>query len=54
MVLHFYFYLVFWPCRAACGILVPQPGIEPAPSAVKAWSPAHWTARKFPRGPLVV
>ena len=27
----------------ACGILVPQPGIEPAPSAVKARSPNHWT-----------
>ena len=32
----------------ACGILVPQPGIEPAPSAVKAQSPHHWTARDFP------
>ena len=21
----------FWPPRAACGILVPQPGIEPGP-----------------------
>ena len=34
--------------RAACGILVPQPGIEPGPSAVKAPSPNHWTAREFP------
>ena len=25
-----------------------QPGIEPAPSAVKAQSPNHWTAREFP------
>ena len=25
--------------------LVPQPG----PSAVKAWSPNHWTTREFPR-----
>ena len=31
----------------ACGILVPQPGIETAPSAVKALSPNHWTAREF-------
>ena len=22
--------------------------IEPSPSAVKAWSPNHWTAREFP------
>ena len=31
------------------GSLVPLPGIEPGPSAVKAWSPNHWTAREFPR-----
>ena len=38
----------FWlPCKA-CGILVPRPGIEPGPSAVKAPSPNHWTAREFP------
>ena len=33
----------------AGGILVPQLGIEPWPSAVKAWSPHLWTAREFPR-----
>ena len=27
----FLFFLLFWPCRAACGILVPRPGIVPAP-----------------------
>ena len=32
----------------ACAILVPQPGIEPAPLVVKAQSPNHWTAREFP------
>ena len=32
----------------ACRILVPQPGIEPGPSAVEAWSPTHWSAREFP------
>ena len=31
-----------------CWILVPQPGIEPAPSAVKMQSPDHWTARGSP------
>ena len=37
-------------CRAtlSCVILVAWWGIEPGPSAVKAWSPNHWTARKFP------
>ena len=41
-------YLFFWPCRMACGISVPQPGIKPGPSAVRARSPNHWTAREFP------
>ena len=35
--------------RAVCGIVVPQPGIEPRPLSVKAWSPNHWTIREFPR-----
>ena len=26
----------------ACGILVPRPGIEPRPLAVKAPGPNHW------------
>jgi hypothetical protein len=33
---------------AACGLLVLQPGDEPGPSAVKAWSPNCWTSREFP------
>ena len=33
-------YFFGWGGEAvSCGILVPQPGVEPAPSAVKAWSP---------------
>ena len=28
----------FWPHHTACGILVPRPGIEPAPPALEAWS----------------
>ena len=32
----------------ACGILVPQSGIEPEPLAVKAQSPNHWATREFP------
>ena len=32
----------------ACGILVPQAGIEPGPLAVEAQSPNHWTAGEFP------
>ena len=30
------------------GILVPWPGIEPGPLAVKRQSSDHWTAREFP------
>ena len=39
----------FWPCHVACGILVPGPGTEPVPSAVKVQSPNHRTDREFPR-----
>ena len=31
-----------------CGILVPQPGIEPVSSTLEAWSPNHWMAREVP------
>ena len=40
--------IFFLPHWVACGILVPQPGIEPGPLAERAWSPNHWTAREFP------
>ena len=44
-------YILFFFClhHTACGILVPQQGIEPRPSALKAWSPNHWTTREFPQ-----
>ena len=38
--------LIFWPCRMACRILVPRPGIEPVPPAVEVQSLNHWTARE--------
>ena len=31
---------------AACGILVPPPGFEPAPAALEAQHLNHWTARE--------
>ena len=31
-----------------CGILVPQPGMEPVPPTVEAWSLNHWTVREAP------
>ena len=39
---------MFWPHSTACGILVPQPGIEPVPPALEAQSLNHWTAREVP------
>ena len=33
-----------WPCD----ILAPQPGMEPRPPALEAWSPNYWTAREVP------
>ena len=31
-----------------CGVLVPWPGIEPAPSALEVQSLNHWTTREDP------
>ena len=41
----------FCPHLAACGILVPQPGIKPVLPAVEAQSLNHWTAREVPALP---
>ena len=40
--------LLLWPRCLACGILVPRPGIEPAPPAVEAWSLNLRTTREVP------
>ena len=48
VLLLLFFLKKFWPCRLACWILVPQPGIKFTPCAVKAWSLNHWTTRKVP------
>ena len=34
--------------HVASGILVPQPGTEPAPPALEVWSLKHWTTRQVP------
>ena len=47
-----FFFFFFWPHRTGGVILVPRPGIKLGPSAVKVWSPNHWTAREFPTMPL--
>ena len=47
--LSIFFLFFFWLHLTVWGILVPQPGIEPGPSAVRARSPNHWATREFPR-----
>ena len=42
-----YFTFIFWLHHAACGILVPRPGIEPGSLAMRTRSPNHWTNRWF-------
>ena len=44
---------LFRPWHEACGTLVPQPWIEPGPSAVKALSLNHQTVREFPHQSLL-
>ena len=41
-------FLFFWPHREACGILVPQPEMEPEPPTAEARRPNHCTTREFP------
>ena len=35
-------------CPVACGILVPQPGIEHAPPCIGRWSLNYWTTKDVP------
>ena len=39
---------IFLAALEVCGILVPQPGTEPRPSAVEVLSPNLWTTGEFP------
>ena len=42
------FIYLFWPHYTAHGILVRQPGTEPATPALEAQSLNHWTTREVP------
>ena len=44
----FFFFLIFWPLCTVCGILVPEPGIQPAAPTVGALKLNYWTAKEFP------
>ena len=45
---HILFFFFFYYNHAACQIVVPQPGIEPAPPALEAWSLNHGTTSEVP------
>ena len=44
----FFFLIYFWSHYLACGILVPQPGVEPMHPTVKARSLNHWITVEVP------
>ena len=44
----FFVLFCFWLLCRACGILVPQSGIESAVPALEAQSLKHWIARELP------
>ena len=44
--LFFFFLILFWPHHMACGILVPQAGIESKPPPVEVQRLNPWTSRE--------
>ena len=46
----FIYFLFFWPHHVACGVLVPQPGIEIVLPILKAESLENWTTKEVPVG----
>ena len=51
--LFFFFFFLFLAVPRGMWDL-PQPGIEPVPPALGAWSHNHWTTREVPYGLLNV
>ena len=49
-----FYSFIFWPHWVACGILVPQPGIELAPPALAVKSLNHWTTREVHVGLFLI
>ena len=41
----FFFFKFLWQHQTTCKFLIPQPGMEPMPSAVKVQSLNHWATR---------
>ena len=46
--LHSIYIFIFMPWCAACGVLVPQPGMETVPAAEGVQSVNHWSTRGVP------
>ena len=44
--------LFFLVMPGACEMLVPQPGIGPAPPALEVWDTNYWTTREVPHNDL--
>ena len=44
----FFLIFTFWSHHTTCWILVPPPGIEPAPPTLELLSLNHWTPREVP------
>ena len=49
---HFERLLVFGPHCAACGVLVLQPAVKPAPPRVEVWNINHWSPGKSLKCPF--
>ena len=49
-----YSYIFFFGCATGLRDLSSPTGIEPVPSAVKMWSPNHWTTGEFPYTYLLI
>lgn len=43
---HCNFFFLLWLSPAGCGLLIPQPGVEPMPSVLEAQNLNHCTARE--------
>ena len=46
--MYFILFIYFFATYVACGMLVPQPRLEPRPLTVSVVSPNHSPAREFP------
>ena len=54
ILLNIFFSFIFWPFHMVCGLLVPQPGIEPMDPLHWKHSLSHWTTRAVPNYPCII